>query len=86
MRILPPNSYLFLKYVCYDMIADDKRNEDYGNVYGEVNDDLEFQPVQNPYFGGEEEMDINTNSTATQRPNTNNTQVVTLAKNDYYEM
>ena len=84
--LLPLNSYQYLKYVCYDMIGHDKGNEDHGNIYGDVNDDLEFQTVQNPYYGGEEEIDINTNITGTARPDTNNTEVVTLTKNDYYEM
>ena len=68
------------------MMADEITNEDYGDVYGDVNDDLEFQTVQNPYYGGEEQMDINTTSTKSPRPDTNNTEVVTLTKNDYYEM
>ena len=68
------------------MIAHEKPNEDCGDIYGDVNDDLEFQTLQNPYYGGEEETDININITEMPRPNTNNTEVVTLAKNDYYEM
>ena len=65
------------------MIGGEKTNEDCGNVYGDVNDDLEFQTVQNPYYGDEEEINVNTNSFKTPGSNTNPTEVITLTKNDY---
>ena len=55
-----------------------------GDVYGDVNDDLELQVVENPYYG--DEVETNQNSTRTPSTDMNNMEVITSRQNDYYEM
>ena len=70
----------------YDIVGNENINEQYGNVYGDVNDDLEFETVQNPYYEGDDEINAHTNIIETPDPNTSHAEVITVTKNDYYEM
>ena len=56
-----------------------------GDVYGE-NVDLDFQIVDNPYYGGEVEIDQNGECVSMNDLNLNNTHIITSTQNDYYEM
>ena len=56
------------------------------NVYGDVNEDIEFELVQNPYYGGD--VNINTNHEHTQgtMSTMTNMEVITSTSNTYYKI
>ena len=56
------------------------------NIYGNPEEDLDFQVVQNPYYGGEVEINQNEVSIQMQDLSINNTEVITSIQNDYYAM
>jgi hypothetical protein len=58
-------------------------NQDHDNIYGNPDEEMEFRPVQNPYYGGEVEMD---NPRQNNVVDLNNTEIVTTTRNLYYEM
>ena len=64
------------------MVYVDPPAEELGDVYGDINDDLELQVVENPYYGSEVETSPN-NSRVT-RTNVPNMEVITSRQNDYY--
>ena len=68
----------------YDMVYDERSAQDLGDVYGDINDDLALQVVENPYYGD----DVATNHSRSGMPSTsrNDMEVITSRKNDYYEM
>ena len=55
-----------------------------GDVYGDLNDSLELQVVQNPYYGGE--VEANQNDIRPQNTDRNDMEMITSRQNDYYEM
>ena len=66
------------------MVYDEPPAEVSGDVYGDINDDLELQVVENPYYGYE----VETNHSRSRMPSTNRNdmEVITSRQNDYYEM
>ena len=68
------------------MANDENIDDNLGNIYGNPDEDLDFQVVQNPYYGGEIEMHPNEISSSMNNLNTNHIEVITSTQNDYYEM
>ena len=68
--------------------VEDGKNGDgnLGSIYGNPDEDLDFQVLQNPYYGGEVEMGEDGFSIPMDNLNMNNTEVITSTQNDYYEM
>ena len=58
--------------------------ENFNYVYGDVNDDLELQVIENPYYG--DELETEQPRTRTPISNMNNIELITSRQNDYYEM
>ena len=56
-----------------------------GDIYGE-DVDLDFHVVENPYYGGEVEMDQNGDIIPMNDINMSNKEVILSIHNDYYEM
>ena len=68
----------------YDIAYEEPTLENFGDVYGDVSDDIELQVVENPYYGDEEET--NQNSKMMPSSNMENLKMITSRQNDYYEM
>ena len=66
------------------MAYEESPGEVVGDVYGDINDDLELQVVQNPYYG--DELETSHNDTGSQATNRQDMEVITSRQNDYYEM
>ena len=66
------------------MAYEEPSAENLGDIYGDVNDNLELQVVENPYYECEEETNRNQNRISS--PDRNNTEVITSRQNDYYEI
>ena len=68
-------------------MANEENNDDnLGNIYGNPDEDLDFQVVQNPYYEGEVEMHPNEVSAPMNNLNMSNIEVITSTQNDYYKM
>ena len=68
----------------YDGIEQD-RVQDHGEIYGDVEEDLEFQNVtQNPYYGIDVEM--KNDRTSKTRGGSSQTEIITRTSNVYYEI
>ena len=63
---------------------EDPPAEAFGDVYGDLNDNVELQVAQNPYYEGE--VETNHNSIRIPNINMNDMEVITSRENDYYEM
>ena len=68
----------------YDMAYEDSPSETFGDVYGDLNDNVELQVAQNPYY--ESEVETHHNSIRIPNNNMNDMEVITTRENDYYEM
>ena len=68
------------------MVDDENMDGNLENIYGNPEEDLDFQVVQNPYYGGEVEINQNEVSIQMQDLSINNTEVITSIQNDYYAM
>ena len=63
--------------------VDDK--EDHGLVYGNLNEDFELQNIQNPYYDSNVQTN-NLNVTTADSPSSDQTEVIALTNNVYYEI
>ena len=68
----------------YDMAYDEPSAQDLGDVYGDINDDLELQVVENPYYGCE--VETSSNNSRVTSTNVPSMEVITSRQNDYYEI
>ena len=68
----------------YDIAYDEQPVENFGDVYGNVNDDLELQVVENPYY--DQEVETSQGNIRIPSTNTNDVEMITSRQNDYYEM
>lgn len=60
-------------------------NRNSGDIYGDIDEDVDFQVIQNPYYDGEIKMSpLNTNN-ARKTTNLKDTEAVTVTHNIYYE-
>lgn len=66
------------------MAYDEPPTEVFGDVYGDMNDNLELQVVDNPYYG--DELETNPNRSRIPSNTMNDMEVITSRQNDYYEM
>ena len=61
-----------------------RENRIASNIYGDLSNDNEFIVIQNPYYGGNPEMDSeNAKGNVT---DLNNTEIVTVCENIYYDI
>ncbi len=70
----------------YDIEADVGINPEPGDIYGDINEEIEFQVIDNPYYGGEIELGAQRTNNARKKANLNDVEVVTSVRNIYYEM
>ena len=70
----------------YDMVNEQIDGDNNENVYGDVNDDLEFKVVQNPYYGGDVNINTNHENTHGAMSSMTHMEVITSTSNTYYEM
>lgn len=56
----------------------------YDAIYGDPNEPIEFQVLQNPYYGGE--ININDQIVDNGASNMGNSQIITATRNIYYDM
>ena len=68
----------------YDMIEDDALNGETGNVYGALDEDLELQTIDNPYYDGEGGMVFENNSVQGRNVNPGDQEIITRTSNIYY--
>ena len=68
------------------MEPEGRDNDDLGDIYGDPTEDMDFQPVQNPYYGGDIEMEVPQARGKNKRTDLNDTEIVTTTQNMYYEM
>ena len=69
-----------------DNVYGDVNEEPEFNIHGNNNKDPDCNVVQNPYYGGEIEMEIMQPGKTRKNVDLNNTEIVTTTKNIYYEM
>ena len=55
-----------------------------GNVYGAIDDDLELQTIDNPYYGGEVDMLPENERHQRYNPGAGNMEIVAAQSNIYY--
>ena len=67
----------------YNMVNELESTNELENMYGDVNEDLELNETQNPYYGNDVEVD--TQNRYNQIENLDST-IITTTKNIYYEM
>ena len=70
----------------YDIVTEARSSRDSGDIYGNIDEDIEFQGIENPYYDGEIEMSAQNTNDAKKKPNLNDTEVVTTIHNIYYEI
>ena len=63
----------------YDAAGDEGLRDETGNVYGAIDDDLELQTMNNPYYDGEVDMFPEDN-----RGQRSNEEIITATSNIYY--
>ena len=68
----------------YDMVEYEETNDETGNIYGEIAEDLELQTIDNPYYGGEVDMDSVNNRGNRNNPNNDKEEIITATSNIYY--
>ena len=86
--------FIYDYYVTQVNDHDDKYDEigtsnegNIGEIYGDIYEDPDFNPVfQNPYYGGDIELESDGTRNSPNHKNGNEGQVITCTKNVYYEM
>ena len=68
----------------YDVAYDIGSEGIVGNVYGDIDDAMELQVVENPYYGSE--IEANSTNIGINSSNKNDMEIFTSRKNDYYEL
>ena len=68
------------------MVTEARSNRDSGDIYGNIDEGIEFQAIQNPYYDGEIEMSAQNTNNVKKKTNLNDVEVVTVTHNTYYEM
>ena len=66
------------------MVDDEVVNGEIGNVYGAIEDDIEFQTIDNPYYGGEVDLASANNGDQRNNPNERDLEIITATSNIYY--
>ena len=59
-------------------------NGEIGNVYGAIDEDMEFQTIDNPYYGGNDDMVFENTGNQRYNPGRNNMEIISAASNIYY--
>ena len=70
----------------YDDEPETSNNPDFSDIYGSINEHIEFQIMENPYYDDDEEMDNIHTTAGNNKTGLNNSEVVTAQDNIYYEL
>ena len=74
---------LFVGNNNYEMAYDIVLEENVGDVYGDINDTIELQVVENPYYGSE--VETNPTNFGIVSIDRNDMEIFTSRQNEYYE-
>ena len=66
------------------MVYEEPLEDNLGAIHENLNDDIEVQVVENPYY--ECGVETNHQSNRISSPDRNGTEIITSRQNDYYEM
>ena len=59
-------------------------NGETGNVYGAIDEDMDFQTIDNPYYGGGDDMVFESTGDQRYNPGRENMEMISATSNIYY--